>query len=223
MTTQINIQTRSLNQNLNLGITQNSFIPTLTEMERFIQFLIKMFNFEDVKEINDYVLTINKAHKNTLGYFMPKEHQESFVNTTKKLNNINLNTYHLKTHNPYEILTHEFTHFINQLKGIKDCSINQYHNLKFKAQAEKFYLKVEKMNNKGYAHTEITPLFNEMMTEFKPHQEVFNIAQTIGEKKQGKSKTKMKKWFCGCGMIVRCARELNATCDDCYTKFEVEL
>ena len=37
-----------------------------------------------------------------------------------------------------------------------------------------------------------------------------------------KAPTKMKKWVCKCGTIVRCAVDLNATCDDCETKFQIE-
>jgi hypothetical protein len=36
------------------------------------------------------------------------------------------------------------------------------------------------------------------------------------------AKTKMKKWVCGCRprpMVVRCARELHATCEDCGERF----
>jgi hypothetical protein len=34
--------------------------------------------------------------------------------------------------------------------------------------------------------------------------------------------TKNKKWTCGCGVNVRCAVDLNATCDECGTRFELQ-
>ena len=54
--------------------------------------------------------------------------------------------------------------------------------------------------------------------EFKPNKEVFNICQADEEKK--KKGSRLKLWVCGCGVKVRCAVDLSATCDLCESKFK---
>ena len=196
------------------GLNNNSFIPALEESERFIKFLIKRFNLV-VK--NDYVITINKASSSTIGFFMPKEHPNHYINTTQNLNNINLNTLFLKKSSPYECLTHELAHFLNYGEGIKDCSSNQYHNKHFKSRAEGLLLGVER-TKRGYSHTIETPEFLKMVEEFKPNKEVFDICQANEKKK--KVGSRLKLWVCGCGVKVRCAVDLNAVCLDCNTNFK---
>ena len=197
------------------GLNNNSFIPALEESEKFIKFMIKRFN---LKIPNNYVITINKASKSTIGFFMPKEHQEHFINTTQDLNNINLNTLHLKTNSPYECLTHELVHFINYSNKIKDCSSNQYHNKHFKKQAELLLLSVEK-TKKGYNLTTETEQFKKMLEEYKPNKEVYNICQNIPDKK--KAGSRLKLYVCGCGVKVRVASEdFKGLCLECNTKFK---
>lgn len=194
---------------------QNSFIPMLEECERFIKFMNTRFNLELP---NDWVVTINKAGKKTIGHFASKEVEEHFINTTQNLNNINLNTYFLKEHSPYECLAHELAHFVNYTKKIKDCSSNQYHNKEFKKQAELLLLSVER-GKKGYNITKESEEFNLMLEEeFKPNGEVFNICQKMGEK--SKVGSRLKLYMCDCGVKIRCAVDLNAVCQDCNSEFK---
>ena len=196
------------------GLNNNSFIPAIAESERFIKFLIKKF---DLVVKNDYVITINKASPSIVGFFMPKEHKNHYINSNQTLNNINLNTLNLKTSSPYECLAHELTHFLNYCEGVKDCSYNQYHNKHFKSRAEGLLLSVER-TNKGYSQTSGTDEFKKMVEDFKPDKEVFNICQANEQKK--KVGSRLKKWVCDCGCIVRCAVDLNAVCLDCNTNFK---
>jgi len=191
----------------------NSFIPALKECERFLIFLNNKFS---LNLTDNYVITINKANKKASGFFMGDNHPEHFTNTTQDLNNINLNTYYLKKSSPYEVLTHETAHFLNHILKIKDCSANQYHNKHFKKQAERLLLLVER-TKKGYSHTTETEEFKEMLEEFKPNKEVFNIFQNIQESK--KVGSRLKLFMCSCGIKVRCAVDLNAICQDCNTQF----
>lgn len=193
--------------------TPNSFIPALAECERFIKFMNKKFS---LSLPSDYVITINKESKDTIGCFRSKECDDRFVNTKQDLNNINLNTISIKKHSPYECLTHELSHFINYIKGVRDCTSNQYHNKHFKATAESLLLKAEK-GKKGYSKTSESEEFLTMLKEFKPNKEVFNICQNVEEKK--KVGSRLKLWMCSCGVKVRCAVELNAGCLDCGSKF----
>jgi|TARA_R100000789_G_scaffold75754_1_gene71328 hypothetical protein len=197
-------------------LNNNSLIPSLKECERFILFLNKKFklNLPD-----DYLITINKTKKSTIGFFMPKQHEEHFTNTTQDLNNINLNTYYLKEFSPYEVLTHEIAHFLNNIKKIRDCSSNQYHNKHFKTQAEKLLLKVERTTNKGYSQTSETEDFKKMLKEFKPKDKVFNIFQNQKDKK--KVGSRLKLYICECGVRVRVAGDdFKGLCLICRTKFK---
>ncbi len=196
------------------GNNQNSFIPALDECERFIKFLIGRFKLAIP---NDYVITINKANKNTIGYFKSKDCEDNFINTEQDLNNINLNTLLIKKCSPYECLTHELAHFINYSNGITDCSSNKYHNKHFKVVAEMLGLEVKK-GKRGFAETSESEEFNKMLLEFKPDKKVFDICQNTKAKK--KAGSRLKLWMCSCGVRVRCAIDLNATCNDCGGDFE---
>ncbi len=66
-----------------------------------------------------------------------------------------------------ETMLHEITHLTNHIKGIRDCSPNQYHNKAFKTQAELFGLKVQKARNKGYALTSLDEKGKIIVEEYK--------------------------------------------------------
>jgi len=205
---------QELEQDKNWCLNTNSFIPALNESERFISFLNQKFNLNLTA---DYVITINKAGKNIAGYFMPKEHAEHFKNTKQDLHNININTYHLKTENPYGVLAHELAHYINHGLKVKDTTKNQYHNKHFKEKAELLLLKVER-TNKGYSKTEITEQFSLMLNEFKPNQDAFNICQNMPKK--DKVGSRLRLFICDCGVKVRCAVDLHALCLNCESEFK---
>lgn len=57
--------------------------------------------------------------------------------------------------------------------------------------------------------------------EFKLQDSVFSIFRREQTRRK-KQETKMKKWVCLCGVIVRCAVELNARCEDCGELFVKE-
>ncbi len=195
-------------------MNNNTLTIALKESERFIEFLNNKFN---LKLPNNYLITISKTTKKTTGYFMGDDHKEHFVNTKQNLNNINLNTYYLKTNSPYEVLAHELAHLVNHIKGVKDCSSNQYHNKHFKKQAEGFLLKVER-GKRGYSKTTETEEFKEMVkNDFKADTKVFNIFQKQGS--SVKVGSRLNLYICSCGIKVRCAKHLNAVCLDCKTKF----
>ena len=194
-------------------LNKNSFIPMLNECERFVKFLDDRFKLN----LPAYVITINKTKKSSIGHFMSDKHPDKFTNTTQDLNNINLNTIHLKTSSPFECLAHEIAHFINHTKQINDCSANQYHNKHFKKEAEGLLLKVER-TKKGYNKTSESEKFKKMMEEFKPNKTVFNIIQNHGER--AKVGSRLKLWVCECGVKVRCAVELNAKCLNCDGEFK---
>jgi hypothetical protein len=196
----------------NCDLNHNSISPAIKESERFILFLNDKFGLELKK---DWIITISKTKPSNYGHFQA----QAIENTTKKLNNINLNLIHLKKCNPYEVLTHELAHYINFSKGINDCSSNQYHNKHFKAQAERLLLKVERMGKKGYAKTSESEEWLKMLEEFKPNKEVFNFCQNHQEK--AKKPQLNLKYVCDCGYICRSSRiDFSAECNYCQTTFK---
>ena len=194
---------------------QNSLIPAIKESEKFIKFLLNRFEIENIKP---YIVVINKTSKNALGTFANTQTKQHFINTTEEFNTITLNTLHIKDCNPYEVLTHELSHYVNYCNNIKDCSGNQYHNKHFKAQAEKLLLSVEKTKN-GFSYTKPTEEFIKMLEEFKPNKEVFNIFQSQRDKK--KIGSRLRLFICDCGIKVRVGSDdFNALCLDCNTEFK---
>ena len=158
-------------------INKNSLIPAIKEGERFINFLNNKFKLGLPQ---NFIISFNKQKKNKLGDFTPKENPTHFIRDKEKLHTITINTLHLKG-NPYETLAHELAHFVNEHKGVKDCTSNQYHNKKFKVVAEKLLLKVEKLDKKGYSKTSPTEEFKKMLKEFKQDTQAFKIFQETEE------------------------------------------
>ena len=142
----------------------------------------------------------------------------------------------------------EMVHAFNLQRGIIDCNpSNQYHNKKFKKLAESVGLAVTKEGHRGYCRTRVAmsildgvePVAEQAISELrlqpfwqKQHFD-FQRGSGIGQRATGTDtgtdetkpkplggNSKMKKWFCGCTNI-RCAVELNATCNNCGNQFEL--
>lgn len=86
-----------------------------------------------------------------------------------------------------ETLLHEMSHLKSSISGIKDCnSINQYHNRKFKDQAESFGLTVYKIRGKGYAGTKLgergEEIVNKYKTEILKGSNPFNVYRVVNSR-----------------------------------------
>jgi hypothetical protein len=209
-------------EKVNVEITtkiDNSILPSIQEIERFILFLNKKFGLSLPNNIS---ISIEKTSPNYKGFFRPSLNPEHIKNDTIPLNQIVLSSYHLKT-KPYDTIAHEVAHFINYSNGIKDCSNSQYHNKKFKIQAEKLLLIVEK-TKKGYNKTIASEDFLNMLNkEFIPSQDAFKIFQNIQERK-AKKENRNLLFMCSCGCKIRTAKNqdkpLKAVCVYCDTEFK---
>lgn len=199
-------------------LNNNSLIPAIKESEKFIKFLNEKFK---LNLPNDFLISIHKAGKGKIGFFSPKGNSTAFkIKEQEKVNplhSINLNTLYLNKSNPYEVLTHELAHFINEVNNVKDCSSNQYHNKHFKETAEILLLKVSK-TKRGYSQTEETDEFNKMIREFKPDKEVFNIFQEV---KTGiAQKSRLFLYMCECEIKIRSGlQDLDVKCNKCKKDF----
>jgi len=207
----------------NCCLNNNSIIPSIKESERFLAFLNNKLNLG--LDFSSLVVTIEQAKPNIKGFFRSNESLQAYTNEQEKFNSITLNAIYLKS-SPFETIAHELAHFINKLEDIKGCSSNQYHNKEFKRVAEKLGLICEK-GIRGFAYTKETPFFISLVTEFCPSQDAFSIFQNEKEKTEKKG-SRLLKFSCPCGCVVRCAsktgdtkdKPLKAVCSYCGGMFE---
>jgi hypothetical protein len=190
--------------------------PAIKELERAFHFFnARVFNNQIVK---NFVITIQtKGRRSASGWFGP----ERWSNTdSKHIHEINISAEYLLVADPMEVLLHELCHQYNNQRGIKDYTVNQYHNRKFKETAEKAGLIVTQFENRGFARTAISAELQKIIDlEFKPQVEVFHVFRRFVDKKEKGSK--LRKYTCSCGINVRVAKEpFLATCDLCGGKFE---
>lgn len=118
---------------------------------------------------------------------------------------------------------HEFAHYGNWANGIHDANPNtQYHNGKFKAEAERLGLVVEKTEGRGWAHTTLGPGARELIAKANLDESVFAWCRLNGAAGAGRAKqpTKMKLWMCACGTKIRAAKELHIRCEECGELFK---
>lgn len=203
-----------------------SIKPSITESERFIQFLNLKF---ELGLRNDLLILIHETSQNTRGYFRSVRCEKIWEKLVfKQQETIPLNSIVLSSHElqffPYETLAHELAHYVNFSKGVKDCSKNQYHNKEFKKQAEKLGLIVEQTKTRGFAFTKESEEFKRMLSEeFKPSQDSFKIFQAQAEQKE-KKKSRMLLFECACGCKIRSAKNedkpLKAKCGYCDSEFK---
>jgi hypothetical protein len=106
----------------------------------------------------------------------------------------------------FETLLHEAAHARNFAAGIKDCSVSQYHNLKFRACAEDLGLEVRQTKHYGWADTSMP-----MTTEQLYRLEIDALASVLIHRRgRGTSKARRRsrllKAQCQCPRIIRASR-----------------
>jgi hypothetical protein len=171
-------------------------------------------------------LLVTRDLKGRKGHFTPftpwRTEDEAF-------SEIAFNLEHFTT--PAELLStllHEVAHSLNHANGIQDCSANQYHNSKFKAQAEALGLKTIEIKGKGHASTELTEFGAKRWAKaLKVLSNAFDLTAIGGEqaKKKGRN-TNLLKAECGCGQVIRASRTVinsGVTCNQCEQTFETEV
>lgn len=195
------------------GLNNNSLIPAYHETERFIKFLNDKFKLE--LPIHFIVIIQSRNGKKRRGWFSNCE----WKNTHRDLNSINIASEYLND-NTYEIIAHELAHYVNFTKSIKDFSANQYHNKHFMSQVKVFGLNATYVKKEGYAFTETTPEFDNLVKEFKPNPEAFNVYQ-INKNTNKKQTTRNYLFQCQKKCFkIRCGNlELNINCNVCNSKF----
>ena len=163
-------------------------------------------------------LLVTRDLKGRKGHFTPytpwRTNDEAF-------SEIAFNLEHFTT--PAELLStllHEVAHSMNHMNGIVDCSANQYHNAKFKTQAEALGLKTIEIKGKGHASTELTELgakrWKKALTILT---NAFDLTALGGEQSKPKGRnTNLIKAQCDCENTIRLSRtvlEIGVTCNAC--------
>jgi hypothetical protein len=171
-------------------------------------------------------ILVTRALKGRKGHFTPY----TPWNTTggESFNEIAFNLEHFTTAQELlATLLHEVAHSMNHANGIQDCSANQYHNGKFKAQAEALGLKTDKVTGKGYAATALTDLGAKRWSKAL---EILDSALEITATGEGSAKpkgrnTNLIKAVCNCGSIIRTSATVlkaGVTCNQCKADFTAE-
>lgn len=167
-----------------------------------------------------------KEKKNTYGHIsVCPVWVEGVEAETVKRRELNINPEYLNR-DKYAIsctLVHEMCHENNLEHDIQDCSRSGgYHNIKFKAEAEKRLLKVTKAQKVGYGVTDPTEEFKKLIDTL---QVDFVGLKRMQELSIGKSKSSStRKLVCpDCGLTVRATKDgLKILCVDCDCLLEYE-
>ncbi len=170
-------------------------------------------------------LLVTRDLKGRRGHFTPftpwRTNEEAF-------SEIAFNLEHFTS--PEDLLStllHEVAHSLNHKNGIEDCSSNQYHNAKFKTQAEALGLKTEK-TKKGYSSTSLTEFGAKRWAKaLKILAGAFDLTAITNEganKPKGRN-TNLLKAVCLCDepLTIRASRgvlDSGVRCDECGAKFQ---
>jgi len=172
-------------------------------------------------------ILVTRALKGRKGHFTPYTPWQS---GGESFNEIAFNLEHFTTGEEIlSTLLHEVAHSMNHANGIEDCSANQYHNGKFKTQAEALGLKTEK-SKKGYAQTSLTEFgakrWAKALTILTKALELTATGEGTSAKPKGRN-TNLLKAVCQCDepKTIRASRgviDSGIRCDECQMRFSTE-
>jgi len=171
-------------------------------------------------------LLVTRALKGRKGHFT---HFTPWTSGEESFHEIAFNLEHFTTAEELlSTLLHEVAHSLNFSNGIQDTSANQYHNAKFKTQAEALGLKTIEIKGKGHAATELTEFaakrWAKPLSILKKALEL-TATTTEGDKKPKGRNTNLIKAVCDCGNIIRTSAtvlNIGIVCKGCNEDFREE-
>jgi len=200
-------------------------IKTIAELDRIFDLLNAEF-FEG-KLIKPIILVQRKVHKNTLGtcsndpIWRNKNNEEN-----DKRYEITLSGEYLNRTNEEIVATliHECVHLYCSLNKIDETSNNSmYHNKKFKEEAEKRGLIIEKYKTIGWSLTKLNDDTKKLILKFNIDSSAFDYYRKNLEDTLPKKKVILNKYICpDCGQKVSNYKELNLICGTCKKVMEKE-
>ena len=209
----------------------------MDKMSQYVEYLERVFKIINSKYYNNFLpnamITIQKTSKNVLGYITTANVWS--CKDSKDLKEININSVNLNR-SAVEICTtlaHEMVHLYNMECGINDVSNNgRYHNKRFKEQAEKVGLLVEKRDVIGWSVTKASKEFIDLLEseglieEFESYRKAdFELSVGKGGTEgtgidTGKKKTSTRKYICAsCGTSFRATKDIQVLCIPCKKVF----
>ena len=169
-------------------------------------------------------ILVTRALKGRKGHFT---HYTPWQNGGESFHEIAFNLEHFTTAEELlSTLIHEVAHSLNFTNGISDTSANQYHNAKFKTQAEALGLMTHEIKGKGYASTSLTELGAKRWAKALKILTValeLTAQETQGSAKPKGRNTNLTKATCPCGNSLRASNgliEAGITCDSCDGAFK---
>ena len=194
---------------------------TIIELNKIFKILNVKF-FED-KLIEPVILIQGRVKKHTMGTCSCNPiWQKQNLEENKKYE-ITLSGKYLNRSLEETVgtLIHEMVHLYCSLNEIKDPSNNcVYHNKKFKEEAEKRGLNIERAKTIGWSVTTLTDPTKAFVKTLNIDKKAFEYWRNAIEIKSDKPKVILNKYKCPCGVKVTSTKELNIICGDCDKKFE---
>lgn len=199
-----------------------NYISEITnEMVRWFGILNqKYYNGELVLPI----ITIQKARQNNLGYltldkiWKNKNGENSYYEM-----NISAHSLHGDIVEIVGIVLHEMVHEYNLLNGIKDHS-GAIHNKRFKKEAERVGLVVERSDKCGFGYTFCgEELKSFILNEVNPDGTLFQFAR-IPDQIETKPRVKrIFKYKCPeCDLEIKAKSDTRVLCCNCEVELEIE-
>ena len=151
--------------------------------------------------------------------------------------NIGAETLDRPIENVVATLMHEMVHLYNLAHGVQDCSRGGiYHNRKFKEEAERRGLHIERHDTYGWTITEPTDALMEYILEqgwsevmmnrgfsWTPPPSTGGKAGNGGTVTPPKAKSSTRKYQCPCCKnSVRATKAVNILCGDCMVQMVTE-
>lgn len=168
-------------------------------------------------------ILVTRALKGRKGHFTPYTPWQSGA---ESFNEIAFNLEHFTTGEEIlSTLLHEVAHSMNHANGVKDCSANQYHNAKFKSQAEALGLETHEIKGKGHASTTLTAFgakrWSKALAILTKALELTATGEGTSAKPKGRN-TNLLKAMCPCEQVIRASRgviDAGVSCDMCGMRF----
>jgi len=142
---------------LNSNSPSPSIQPAIRELERWYGDVLPIFvNVANFTEQRPTIVVQSRGRrKQVLGWTAPK--RWTCGEATHNEITLCAETLNRGAEAAFGTLVHEMVHHVNHLRGISDCSPNQYHRRAFKDLAEQVGLVVTKDGWHGFSHTGTRP------------------------------------------------------------------
>lgn len=169
------------------------------------------------------VITIQSSPK-AYGHFTPWDAWKENENGYKEIN-IGAETLNREIFSVLSTLVHEQVHFYCHINNIKDTSRSgNYHNKRFKVEAEKRGLIIGYDSKIGFSPTTPSPELIEFIKE-QGWQGVDLARQgqlSFSGGNNGRTRSNVRKYQCPeCGCSVRATKSVNIACLDCDCPMEL--